>query len=244
MMQTPSAHALLATWERGQQRTGADRGLLLLWTAFPDCSWRELAAIPMGRRNRLLLGLRGRLFGLEVEGVTDCTTCGQTLEARLPVTADERLTPGPGDGVHQLSWEGLDIRYRLPTTADIAALPSGDTGYAADWLLLRCVVEVTRDGNEVPAASLPEGARQRVADALGDLDPEGVLELIVACPSCEATTLVPFDPAAFLWAEVAQWAWRVLGEVRDLAAAYGWSEADILAMTPWRRQAHLELLPA
>ncbi len=53
---------------------------------------------------------------------------------------------------------------------------------------------------------------------------------------------VAFDIVSFLWNELNAWAIRTLREVHILASAYGWSETDILAMSPWRRQFYLEVL--
>ena len=45
-------------------------------------------------------------------------------------------------------------------------------------------------------------------------------------------------------AELATQAKRLLREVHFLARAYGWREADILAMSARRRQAYLEMVGA
>jgi hypothetical protein len=47
---------------------------------------------------------------------------------------------------------------------------------------------------------------------------------------------------AFFWKEINHWANRILREVHLLASTYGWSEADILALTPTRRQWYLALV--
>ena len=247
-MDTPSVHGLLEAWERGQGRTAPARGLLLLQAAFPDRAPVELAALTLGARNRLLLDLRIRLFGTDLEGVATCPACGETLETHLPLfsaTGDDvpALPPVAAD-VHEVTGAGWRARFRLPTTADLLELPQGDAEDVARWLLVRCVVEVERDGHHVAPAAISGELAGRVAEAMAALDPEGVVELVVGCPQCGAASTVLLEPAAFLWTELDQWAWRVLAEVRDLATGYGWAEHDILALSPWRRQAYLELLPA
>ena len=47
--------------------------------------------------------------------------------------------------------------------------------------------------------------------------------------------------AEYLWKEVLIEARRLLREVNALARTYHWREADILALSPRRRQAYLEL---
>ncbi len=249
-MGTPSVHGLLEAWERGQVGDPAWRGLLLLHAALPDARSSELTALTLGRRNRLLLGLRVRLFGAELDGLATCPVCAEILETTLtipvPSTDDAAAldAPSPTGAEHRHTRDGWDVRYRLPTVADLMELPEGDVDSSAGWLLRRCIVAVARDGRDEQPSALPDEVAGEVAQAMGELDPDGLVELAVGCPQCGETSTVPLEPASFLWAELDQWAWRVLAEVRDLASAYGWSESDILSMSPWRRQAYLELLPA
>ena len=51
-----------------------------------------------------------------------------------------------------------------------------------------------------------------------------------------------FDIVALFWAELAAEANRLLREVDTLAASVQLAEADILALSPRRRQAYLELV--
>jgi hypothetical protein len=74
------------------------------------------------------------------------------------------------------------------------------------------------------------------ADALGDV------QLALTCPQCGHEWQAPFDIASFLWTEINAWAHRTLQDVHELARAYGWREADILALSPWRRQVYLEMI--
>ncbi len=48
--------------------------------------------------------------------------------------------------------------------------------------------------------------------------------------------------ATQLWREIHAWAKRQLDEVHTLASAYGWSEADILAMSASRRRRYVSLV--
>jgi hypothetical protein len=53
---------------------------------------------------------------------------------------------------------------------------------------------------------------------------------------------VLFDAGSFFWSELGAWARRLLHEIHSLARAYGWSESEILTLSPARRQAYLELI--
>ena len=77
---------------------------------------------------------------------------------------------------------------------------------------------------------------------------------LAACDPCERNPAVhaidklgnresvALDIASFVWSEIHAWAIRLLHDVHALALAYGWREVDILTMSPWRRQAYLELI--
>jgi hypothetical protein len=73
-------------------------------------------------------------------------------------------------------------------------------------------------------------------------DPAAELTISMACPACEAVFGEPLDLAAFCWAEVEARAPRLLAEVDALASRYGWSEAEILALSRVRRDAYLALV--
>src|SRR5262249_55645931 len=60
-------------------------------------------------------------------------------------------------------------------------------------------------------------------------------------PACGHGWQADLDVGAFVLAEVDAHAARLLGEVHGLAHAYGWSEADILALSTARRRRYLEL---
>ena len=53
-----------------------------------------------------------------------------------------------------------------------------------------------------------------------------------------------FDIGYLLWKEIDAWAIRLLRDIHDLALTYGWGEAEILNMNPWRRNCYLEMLRA
>ena len=91
----------------------------------------------------------------------------------------------------------------------------------------------------LPPASawLEEGARR-----LELADPQAHIEMAMRCPECALDWTAPFDVVSFLWQELDTWAARTLREVHVLASAYGWSEHDILEISPMRRRRYLELV--
>jgi hypothetical protein len=101
---------------------------------------------------------------------------------------------------------------------------------------------VTWGGVDVLANELPNDLLAALAAEMAARDPQAEILLDLTCPACGTPWQALFDVAAFFWAEVAAEAKRLLREVDALARAYGWREADILALSPRRRQAYLELI--
>ena len=64
----------------------------------------------------------------------------------------------------------------------------------------------------------------------------------MSCPGCGHQWEIQFDIVSYFWAELNDWAKRMLRMVSRLAGAYGWSEDHILNMSPRRRQLYLEMV--
>ncbi len=73
-------------------------------------------------------------------------------------------------------------------------------------------------------------------------DPQADVQLNLSCPSCNHNWQMVFDIVSFFWSEIHTWAQQMLREVHILASAYGWYEADILVMSPSRRQFYLQMV--
>jgi hypothetical protein len=61
------------------------------------------------------------------------------------------------------------------------------------------------------------------------------------CPACGEDATAPLDIGALLWEQVEHSAHVLLTEIAELGVAFGWSEEEILALTPLRRRVYLEL---
>ncbi len=77
--------------------------------------------------------------------------------------------------------------------------------------------------------------------ALSTCDPQADVRIDLDCASCGHRWTSPFDIARYLWTELETHARRLLYDVHALATAYGWAEADVLAVSPARRRYYLEL---
>jgi hypothetical protein len=243
-MRSPSAADVVRVWELGRDRPAWYRGLLLVAPCFPERTFRELAALTLGRRNICLFALRERLFGPRLAARVGCPRCGAQAEFAAEVAA---LCPhAPADDTppapeFAFETEGARLRCRCLTSDDLARAADGGSGMAANRALVRrAVVAAHASGADLAADELPEAVVDAVAEALVEHDPQAELMLAIDCPDCGHAWNAPFDVVAFVWAETVNLAQRLLNDVHLLASAYGWREADILAMSAARRQAYIE----
>jgi hypothetical protein len=242
MREVQAQSGLLEIWERGAgERTGR-RALTLLACALPEAAAGELDGVSVGHRDALLLDLRERLFGSAFVGLTACPACGEEIE--LAFEAAELRRDVAETSTATVKMDGVTVEFRLPNAGDLAAIESiGDIPAARARLLARCILKATRDDDAaIPPGNLSPEAIAATTARMGELDPQADVALAVDCPSCAHGWNEPFDIVTFLWSELAVWARRLLEDVHQLATAYGWSERDILVLSPARRNAYLEML--
>ncbi|WP_210574789.1 hypothetical protein [Streptomyces sp. GESEQ-4] len=230
---------LLATWEAGLGAAPAGRAVLLHRTARPDLDAAALPRLPVGERESDLFTLRRALFGERMQVRLACTACGEDMEFDLDAGEFAAGLGAGGDSVVRVSEGGWEIEFRLPGVADLtaaarAADPRGE-------LIARCLVSAEYAGEVRPADALPAPVQHRIAEAVEAADPGADVTLNVACPECGQATRAELDIASYLWTELDAWARDVLLDVHLLATAYGWSEPEILALSPLRRRYYLEL---
>ena len=212
----------------------------------------EIARLAIGRRDRLLLELRERTFGPRLVSIAACPACGERLEVDAAVrdllVEETEGTPGETADAEEepraLAADGWQVRFRLPHSLDVLALTgSADPGQARRRLLAACLLEARSPASEeADAEALPDAVLQAVADGMAEADPQADVELALTCPACAHSWLALFDIVSFFWTEIDAWARVLLQEVHVLASTYGWREPDILALSPWRRRAYLEMV--
>jgi hypothetical protein len=237
-MQPLSSQEILGVWGQGENWHPLDRALLLLAAGEPEADWGNLASLPLGRRDARLLALRDATFGPRLHGFEACPGCGESLEFALS-TRDLLVETPQQKEWYSLSRGGYRIRFRLPNSRDLAAMLRCSDPAAARLLLLERCVEPGRKGQSVPASSFPGGVVEALEARMAELDPQAETLLNLNCPICSQRWQVMLDIGRFFWQELAAEARRLLREVHVLASAYGWGEAEILALSPVRRQAYL-----
>ncbi|MFC9424407.1 hypothetical protein [Streptomyces sp. NPDC056987] len=243
---TPTGPAeLLATWEAGLAQHGSGRSLLLHRAARPGAANDTLLSLPVGEREADLFALRRALFGERMQVRAECGACGAAMEFDLDATAFGARGPGR-DGPLRVTEGEWVVEFRLPTVADLAAAgAAADAAEARRLLVARCTVSAVRNGAAAPPERLtellPAGVQRRLAEAAAEADPAAEVTLNVSCPECGGATAAELDISSYLWAELDTWARDLLLDVHLLATAYGWSEPEILALSPLRRRYYLEL---
>jgi hypothetical protein len=243
-MVTLSPAELLTAWERCLPLSPVERALTLLELAEPTLPVEAISALPIGAREGELLRLRVSVFGAEITGLVTCPECGETVE--LAADANELIAvaeTAPAGSDLTLDRDGYHVGFRLPTSEDLIALVGAPpTTDPERFLLARCLRWAEHEGSPVAAGELPDELIELIGSAMNDRDPLADIQLACTCPECGHAWGAPLDVPAFLWAELSDFATRLLQDIHVLASGYGWREADILALTPTRRRAYLDLV--
>lgn len=242
-----NANNMLNVWEQGLNQTPLRRAILLLAVALPQVSTETLTKLSIGQRDAWLLRLRARLFGSTLVNTAICPACSQRIEWHneiadilLPFNenySDELEKP------FDLKIDDYQIQFRLPNSADIAVAIGNDTNEnAQQTLLTHCVMSIKKSDHDHAIDELPDHIIDAIAERIEMLDPQADISMNLSCPECSHQWGVLFDIASFIWTELTEWAERTLHTVHRLARGYGWSERDILRLSPVRRQLYLGVL--
>lgn len=242
----PGSAQLLATWEAGIAAGDPQRGLLLYALACPTASAEEMRAVPLGERDATLFGLRAGLFGSMMDVRLSCAYCTQEMEFELD-TAEFAKVHELGDPVQVTVAEGpWTVTARPPNSGDLLAVRAelargAGAAEARAVLLEACVLEARHGGDPCTPRELPVEVQHRLAAAVAESESSADVRLHAPCPECGQVTDAELDIVEYLWAELDHWARSTLLDVHLLATAYGWTEPEVLALSPVRRRYYLEL---
>lgn len=245
---------LLDLWERAALLAPVERALALAaarlgdglegdpgdgdgaGTSGPDVA--DLRGQPVGRTHARLLALHERLRGPRLEVRADCPRCA--AQVQLELATPELLATKPGRPESVLVHGDRLVTWRSPTPEDLIAVAGSVDGPSA--LAARCLSVTTADGTPVEVDDLDPAVGPLVDDLVAEADPLAEIVAVVTCPDCALDLEVDLDPVVLVWAEVEAAAHRLLHEVDVLARAYGWTQADVLALGERRRAAYLSLV--
>lgn len=236
------ADALLALWEctLGQGASARDDALL---QALPGTE----APRTLGERNARLLALHAQWFGRELALLSHCPACGMAVEFSADCEALAAQGPAPDASLpsHRLQVDGHAMEFRLPDPADIAAASAApdDEAFVGE-LLASCLLACSRDGMPVLPQDLPPPVRAALSQRMEALDPAASVSFALECPQCGTPWEARLDAGQPLRQKLQAAAERVLLDVDGLARAYGWTEPEVLRLSPARRAAYLQLATA
>lgn len=216
-----SSSDLLAAWDAGRARRPLDRALWLLWATGTDAA----QDLPLADRDRRLLRLREALFGRQIALLATCPGCAAQVEISVD-TQDLQRHLGDCGEVMVETPDG-PVTLRAMTSADLAQISS-----------------VPEDEREAAACDRltpahPAAARTAIYNAIEAQLAEAELTVRLVCTDCGTSWRETLDIADCLWVEVDTAARRLMADVADLAGAFGWSEAQSLAVPAARRAVYL-----
>jgi hypothetical protein len=194
-----------------------------------------------GREEIWCLSLAARIGGLlavfasttrsdVLDQAVRCPGCREELEVSLPVTRLLDLARSAEDQ-SEIVVDTRDgpVRLRRPRGSDQRAWRQREHDDAEAGVLASLVV------------AGPTTDRSALDAALAEFDPLTCFALDVTCPCCGARSDIPIDLEASLLVELARVQARTIRDVAALARRYGWSEAEVLTVPPWRRRIYLDL---
>lgn len=251
-MRVLSTADLLNIWEQGNLQSPLKQALLLLTSACPEKSFEELTKLRLGQRDRLLLTLRELTFGEQLISVVNCPKCGEQVELNFKTTDIIVSSVQEVPDVQLLTLDdGYTVQFHLPNSEDIMAIAKHNSlGIASSLnptlaqtlLLEQCVEQISYQEQEQSLNQLPLSVINAIQTRMAEADPQADIQLVLECPVCRYSWQTLFDIVSFFWSEINTWAKQTLYEVHLLASAYGWSESDILALSPQRRKLYLEMI--
>jgi hypothetical protein len=234
---------LLNTWEQCARRTLPEKALLLLDAACADGEPEDPALLHIGERDAKLLQLREWMFGQQLLNITDCPNCSERIEwinnvADLRHPSENKST----NATFNMKVENYNIQFRLPNSYDLLKTSSRDYLGDPKKLLAECIIDVQRNDDACHADELPAQVMDLLDARMALEDPQANIIMNLSCPACSHSWEAQFDIVSYLWIEIDSWAKRILQEVAVLAAAFGWSESQILKLSPQKRQHYIDII--
>jgi hypothetical protein len=229
-------HALLALWEQALPLAAPAREALLARDGTAP------APPTVGAQRLRLLERLGDELGRRVSLRSRCPACGDEAAFDVDLRGLAGQLEADDGRLHALAHGRWAIGFRLPAPDDLIDAANADD-FVQD-LLARCVQQASLEGEAQAIDKLPQDVLAALSAAMDALDPAANLAFDVACPTCSHAWSAPFDPAGALWSKLQGQAERLLVDIDTLAQRHGWTEAEILALSPARRRAYLQLARA
>lgn len=243
-MQTISATALLNFWERNMNQTLIHRAIDLLCCAYPEMKVEEIARLSIGERDARLLLLRRLLFGPHLQNMAECPGCSARIvwENDIQDILLQLPSPNASRGEYLLEEEGYNIFFRLPNSFDLLEVIAGEIKNAnPEKLLEKLILDCKYMAEPCLVEKLPGNIINALDQKIEDENQQADILMDLKCPNCSHQFEMQFDIVSYIWNEINTWARHLLQDIGTLARAYGWSEKEILELSPARRQIYLDM---
>lgn len=236
---------LLDAWELCQRHRRDELAVALL-ELFSGLTAEQCLSLPVGQRDRVLLSAYKRNFSAALEVLDECDDCGEAIEFSLRV--DELLSAHDGTMPEKLRIEADGWTIDCAPLHSLAIIRAQHDAIAADDVrsIGKHVVEhliegVHRGDKPQTTDDLPQHVFEQVAEGCYAADPFAEISVQPRCPECGLEWTAVIDVTEFVKQRVNTLAQKLLLQIHRLALFYGWGEQAILALTPARRAAYLEL---
>jgi hypothetical protein len=169
---------------------------------------------------------------------SSCPACGTECDFEVDSLALAKQLRLSGEPAASFEWGGRSLTARAPTVDDLVAISRAADRPSAvrASLLARCI-----DGGLDPATA-DDATIDELGQRLDRLDPAALVGFQLVCPDCRNEWSAMLDVGEALWMELQHSAERTLAEIDSLARAYGWTESEVLRLSPTRRAAYLQVV--
>lgn len=177
------------------------------------------------------------------------SACGESVAVPLALATIESMAreaeaePIVEISLDQSEAKGDTVRVRRPTGADVRAweraLDASEQVGAEDAELALAKDLIVGAG---PADEEAPAVVATIADEMVGLDPLPAFRIVTRCPACDGEIQHDVDLEAELLFRLEARQHAVVAGVHRLARAYGWTEAEVLAVPAWRRARYLDLV--
>lgn len=198
----------------------------------------QAARLPVCDRDRLLATLQRDLIGERIVADARCAACGSDFSVDFPLNQlTETAVPRELEDLSGPDEHGCyrfrGVTFRLPSSADVAAVAAVAPEERLTALLASCVVagEISGRETELEAAMAAAG-------------PTLDSDLETVCPHCVQPQMLRFAIGHFLLKSLANERRFLMREVHRIACAYGWSHAEIMSLPRRDRQTFVGLIGA
>lgn len=170
-----------------------------------------------------------------------CPHCAEALELAVPcpVLLQEAQRSRSEPEIEVALGTSRSVRVRRPTGADQRAWRTQI--YSSEEEAVAAILHSLTAPAEMHCA-LNSADLQRISDAMEAFDPLASFQVTTLCPSCGAEATVPVDLEATLLMRLRARQRALLAQVHRLAAAYGWTEEQVLDIPAHRREQYLQLV--